>query len=142
MCVITAWLRPGGILAGQAEANDGMQARNWQGEELMRICKVCVLPESFPGVTLDDEGICNHCRQHAARQPRLEKQRATMRQRFDEFEHEYPEGQPIPRPENWGGFRIKPTRIEFWQGRMSRMHDRIGYDKNREGGWHRFRLNP
>jgi len=55
----------------------------------MRICRICVLPESFPGVTLDDTGVCNYCRQYEARRPRLEKQRTTMQQRFEDLVREH-----------------------------------------------------
>ena len=48
---------------------------------------------------------------------------------------------PLPRPSDWGGFILRPTRLEFWQGRPSRLHDRIVYE--REGhAWHRSRLAP
>ena len=48
---------------------------------------------------------------------------------------------PLPRPEDWGGYRIRPTRFEFWQGRRNRLHDRILYTPG-EGGWDRSRLAP
>ena len=48
----------------------------------------------------------------------------------------------IPRPEHWGGYRILPHNIEFWQGRASRMHDRILFEKNDAGAWLRHRLAP
>ena len=51
------------------------------------------------------------------------------------------EGQEIERPDYWGGFQIKPTRIEFWQGRESRLHDRIAYKKCVDG-WRIKRLAP
>ena len=51
------------------------------------------------------------------------------------------EGQPIPLPENWGGYLIRPSRFEFWQGRLDRLHDRIVFD-NQDGHWSRFRLSP
>jgi pyridoxamine 5'-phosphate oxidase len=63
----------------------------------------------------------------------LEKQLKEMEKKFS--------GEEIPRPENWGGFRVKPSRIEFWQGRLNRLHDRICYEKQ-GGEWEIFRLSP
>lgn len=51
------------------------------------------------------------------------------------------EGQEIPRPEHWGGYLIEPTHIEFWQGRPSRLHDRLSYDLI-DGSWIINRLAP
>lgn len=48
----------------------------------------------------------------------------------------------IPRPANWGGYRVMPHHIEFWQGRASRMHDRISFTKNATGSWDKNRLAP
>lgn len=48
----------------------------------------------------------------------------------------------IPKPPHWGGYRVKPNRIEFWQGRPSRMHDRILYSKTETGDWKIERLAP
>lgn len=48
----------------------------------------------------------------------------------------------VPRPPHWGGFQLKPTRIEFWQGRPSRLHDRIQYLKDDQGNWNKTRLAP
>jgi pyridoxamine 5'-phosphate oxidase len=47
-----------------------------------------------------------------------------------------------PRPPHWGGYRLKPERWEFWQGRKSRLHDRLRYTQQAEGGWLRERLAP
>ena len=52
---------------------------------------------------------------------------------------------PVPRPPQWGGFRLVPDRIEFWQGRPSRLHDRVCYLPDPDGdanGWRRVRLAP
>lgn len=49
---------------------------------------------------------------------------------------------PILRPAHWGGYRIKPTHIEFWQGRPSRLHDRLSYTKDGQGTWIMERLAP
>lgn len=50
-------------------------------------------------------------------------------------------GAPVPRPPHWGGFRLKPARFEFWQGRESRLHDRIVYARAGQG-WTRARIAP
>jgi pyridoxamine 5'-phosphate oxidase len=59
-----------------------------------------------------------------------------MREATERFE-----GQPVPRPPHWGGYLVRPTRVEFWQGRESRLHDRVLYTV-RPSGWDRVRLAP
>lgn len=49
--------------------------------------------------------------------------------------------EPLPRPDHWGGYLVRPERIEFWHGRPDRMHDRLVYNKNEEG-WSLQRLAP
>ncbi|MFG6160404.1 pyridoxamine 5'-phosphate oxidase [Halomonas sp. 1390] len=66
--------------------------------------------------------------------------RTWLAEREQRFEHAY-EGQEIPRPIHWGGYRVIPDMIEFWQGQPSRLHDRLRYER-RDGSWHRFRLAP
>jgi len=63
----------------------------------------------------------------------LEKQLKAMEKKFS--------GGKIPRPANWGGFCVKPNRIEFWQGRLNRLHDRICYQQE-DGQWEIVRLSP
>lgn len=50
-------------------------------------------------------------------------------------------GQEVPLPEFWGGWRVKPSYLEFWQGRASRLHDRVCFEKD-EQGWNNFKLQP
>jgi pyridoxamine 5'-phosphate oxidase len=51
-------------------------------------------------------------------------------------------GEHPVRPPHWGGYRLIPDRMEFWQGRRSRLHDRIVYTLRAGGGWQRQRLQP
>ena len=67
--------------------------------------------------------------------------RAELEEKFANFEAKWPIGEQIPRPDFWGGYVVKPESIELWQGRYSRLHDRIRYVKE-DNNWHLKRLNP
>jgi len=67
--------------------------------------------------------------------------REALEARCREIEAKYPNGE-VPRPINWGGYRVAPESVEFWQGRPNRLHDRLRYRKSAEGGWAIERLNP
>ncbi|CAI7907827.1 unnamed protein product [Closterium sp. NIES-54] len=58
------------------------------------------------------------------------------------LQKQYGDSVPIPRPEHWGGFRVVPRAMEFWQGRESRLHDRLRYKKDVQGKWVVERLAP
>jgi pyridoxamine 5'-phosphate oxidase len=66
--------------------------------------------------------------------------RATLEQQLLDAGHIY--GDLPVRPTNWGGYRLVPERMEFWQGRRSRLHDRIVYTLNEDGSWKKQRLQP
>jgi pyridoxamine 5'-phosphate oxidase len=66
--------------------------------------------------------------------------RAELDARLAETAHRF-EGQEIPLPDYWGGYRVVPDRIEFWQGRLNRVHDRLRYVRD-NGGWRIERLEP
>lgn len=64
-----------------------------------------------------------------------------LKETFDFYKERFSHGE-IPKPPHWGGFRVVPQRIEFWQGRPSRMHDRILYTLQPTGSWTIERLAP
>ncbi|MFZ2290114.1 MAG: pyridoxamine 5'-phosphate oxidase [Halopseudomonas yangmingensis] len=66
--------------------------------------------------------------------------RSVIEQRLQEVERQYADSEP-PRPPHWGGYRLLPELVEFWQGRPSRLHDRLNY-RLVEGRWLRERLAP
>ncbi len=68
--------------------------------------------------------------------------RESLHQRFDELKKQY-EGKDIPTPPHWGGYRVRPTAIEFWQGQSNRLHDRLRYlREGRDHAWTLQRLAP
>ena len=77
----------------------------------------------------------------ASTQSELLASRADLEARYAEFAAKFPEGTTVPRPPHWGGFLIQPTTIELWQGRYSRLHDRIRYSAT-NGGWTTQRFYP
>jgi pyridoxamine 5'-phosphate oxidase len=67
--------------------------------------------------------------------------RRVLDARLEEMKQRFAEG-PIPVPPHWGGYRLKPERVEFWQGRPDRLHDRFRYTLQRDGSWKIDRLAP
>ena len=68
--------------------------------------------------------------------------RAALEALFTRYREQHPDDTAIPRPPNWGGFRLVPARIEFWQGRPSRLHDRLCFSRESGGAWMLERLAP
>jgi pyridoxamine 5'-phosphate oxidase len=77
----------------------------------------------------------------ASRQSSVLSSRVELEARYQELAQRWPEGTAVPMPEFWGGYRVLPEVMEFWEGRPSRLHDRLRY--RREGGdWVLERLAP
>jgi pyridoxamine 5'-phosphate oxidase len=67
--------------------------------------------------------------------------REFLEDHFRQLSRRY-QGETIPRPEHWGGYRLAPQVVEFWQGRENRLHDRLVYRRRDDGGWGIERLAP
>jgi pyridoxamine 5'-phosphate oxidase len=78
---------------------------------------------------------------YASRQSAAIASRDVLEEAFERVKRTYGDG-PVPRPDWWGGYRIIPDEFEFWQGRESRLHDRLRYTKQKDGTWRRERLAP
>ena len=76
----------------------------------------------------------------ASRQSQTIANRSLLEQRVEEIRLQ--QGEQVQRPESWGGYRLIPDYFEFWQGRSSRLHDRIAFHKSPHGIWLRSRLQP
>ena len=68
--------------------------------------------------------------------------RQPLEMRLAELELAYANTDNVPMPESWGGYRLTPHLLEFWQGRTNRLHDRIVYGLNADGTWRMGRLSP
>ena len=77
----------------------------------------------------------------ASHQSRAIDSRRVLEDRVAEIEARYPDGD-VPLPSFWGGFRVDPETVEFWQGRDHRLHDRFRYARGDDGSWRIDRLSP
>ncbi|MGE5609257.1 MAG: pyridoxamine 5'-phosphate oxidase [Bacillota bacterium] len=77
----------------------------------------------------------------ASAQSEVIDSRTVLEDRVKQLWQKYPQGD-VPRPPRWGGYRVRPMRMEFWQGRESRLHDRIEYVRDGRGEWLIRRLSP
>lgn len=89
-----------------------------------------------------------HSRPHGSRlgawaspQSQIIANREVIEQNLAEVQQKFAGIEP-PRPPHWGGYAVKPSSIEFWQGRSSRLHDRLLFTKNKAGRWSKCRLAP
>jgi pyridoxamine 5'-phosphate oxidase len=77
----------------------------------------------------------------ASAQSAVIRNREELEERVREVRERF-RGKPVPRPEYWSGFRVVPHRFEFWQLRLSRLHDRFRYLRSEDGRWEIERLSP
>lgn len=77
----------------------------------------------------------------ASDQSQSVRDRAELEEKWRQYERQYP-GPEVPRPAHWGGYVLSPTRVEFWQGRPNRLHDRFRYTRGAGNSWLIERLSP
>ncbi len=77
----------------------------------------------------------------ASRQSRVVASRTVLETQVRDILRHYPDGTDVPRPQRWGGFRLVPSRVEFWQESPDGLHDRIRY-RRADDGWAIERLSP
>ncbi|KAI9729143.1 MAG: hypothetical protein M1834_007050 [Cirrosporium novae-zelandiae] len=79
---------------------------------------------------------------YASQQSTVIQSREELDKRYEEVEKRFEGQEKIPVPEHWGGLRVLPEMVEFWQGRNSRLHDRFQYRREGEGAWRVDRVAP
>ena len=77
----------------------------------------------------------------ASDQSQVVRDRGELEEKWNRFETQFP-GPEVPRPSNWGGYVLAPERLEFWQGRPNRLHDRFRYRRQPDHSWVIERLSP
>ncbi|PNW48612.1 UNVERIFIED_CONTAM: pyridoxamine 5'-phosphate oxidase [Euhalothece sp. KZN 001] len=77
----------------------------------------------------------------ASPQSQVIASRTVLEEKLVALEQQY-ESETVPKPAHWGGYCLKPTEFEFWQGRPNRLHDRLRYRQQEDEGWIRERLAP
>lgn len=114
-------------------------------KELERQVRITGLIEKIPATQSDDyfrsRPESSRIGAWASPQSRVIEDRNWLDEKFNELVNKM-EGTAIPRPPHWGGYIVKPVVIEFWQGRPSRLHDRIQYTLEENGEWKIERLAP
>ncbi|MEO0897666.1 MAG: pyridoxamine 5'-phosphate oxidase [Bacteroidota bacterium] len=78
----------------------------------------------------------------ASPQSQVIENRSILEQKVQDIQHKFEGKERFPKPDHWGGYRLKPDYFEFWQGRSSRLHDRIIYSLQTDGNWDIKRLAP
>lgn len=85
--------------------------------------------------------LANQLSAWASQQSTIVSSRSVLEDNMKMLEKKYA-GQTVPLPPYWGGFRLNPETVEFWQGRRSRLHDRLRYRRESDGSWAIDRLSP
>jgi pyridoxamine 5'-phosphate oxidase len=131
---------------GQELAENPQAALVFWWAELERQVRICGFVEKVSEEESDtyfySRPVSSRLGAWTSNQSEIIENREVLEQRFEELKSKYP-NEDVPRPTHWGGLRVIPHEIEFWQGRPSRLHDRLRYTLNEENGsWKIERLSP
>lgn len=130
---------------GQDLAANPRAALCFHWKSLQRQVRIQGAVEKLPAVRADAYFATRHPLSRlgawASQQSRPLDSRATLEARVAEYRRQYGE-QDIPRPSYWGGYRVVPSAIEFWQAGEGRLHDRFVFTPDNNGSWQAQRLNP
>jgi pyridoxamine 5'-phosphate oxidase len=132
-------------IKGRAIRFNKKACMNFFWPELQRQVRIRGLMEKLP-VRDSDQYFASRPRESqiaawASHQSDKLSNRAELENRYIAYEKKF-SGMDVPRPSHWGGYRLKPLYLEFWQGRPSRLHDRLIYERTKSGKWIIQRLNP
>ena len=139
------WYTNYGSRKGADLAENPVAAVTWYAEPLGRSVRL-EGPVTVMAPALSDAYFAGRPRgsqigAHASAQSTPLDSRAELEARVAAVEARFA-GRAVPRPEHWGGYLLCPTRVEFWQHRESRLHDRVVYSPDASGGWERTRYSP
>lgn len=131
---------------GQELANNPYAAITFHWVEMERQVRIEGLVKKVPAAMSDayfnSRPRASRLGAHVSPQSTVIQHREVLEKRYEELLQEYGENKEVPRPEHWGGYVLVPDAIEFWQGRPSRLHDRIRYTKPEGADWLIERLAP
>lgn len=103
--------------------------------------RVSKLPDEFSDAYFGTRPLQSQIGAWASNQSDVIENRKVLELKFEEIKKKF-EGREVARPPFWGGFSLKPEFLEFWQGRVGRLHDRFLYSKQKTGSWKIERLSP
>lgn len=113
--------------------------------ELQRQVRIEGLVRRLPAVDSDEyfalRPRASQIGAHASPQSKVIANREVLEHAVQELEATYKDQAEVPRPDHWGGYLVEPLYMEFWQGRRSRLHDRLVY-KSEAGSWKLYRIAP
>ncbi|GAB1540272.1 pyridoxamine 5'-phosphate oxidase [Scytonema sp. NUACC21] len=130
---------------GQELAENPQASLVFWWAELERQIRICGSVEKISATESDDyfysRPVNSRLGAWASNQSQVIESREVLEKQMQEFQTKY-QNQDIQRPQHWGGFRVIPVEIEFWQGRPSRLHDRLRYTRLSDDTWKIERLSP